>query len=59
MEKEARGDGQLLGRTRRNKVVAFEGEPSLIGGYALVDLEDTTGSTFIGVLAEEPVASHA
>ena len=55
VEKEARGEGQVLGRTRRNKVVAFSGDASLIGTYARVVLEETTGSTFVGSLEPEPV----
>jgi len=48
VEKEARGEGQILGRTRRNKVVAFPGDPALIGRYTTVVLEETTGATFVG-----------
>ena len=48
VEKVARGPGQLLGRTRRNKVVAFEGPPDLIASYTHVMLERTTGATFVG-----------
>jgi tRNA-2-methylthio-N6-dimethylallyladenosine synthase len=48
VEKEAREPGHILGRTRRNKVVAFPGSPSRIGGYAEVRLTSTTGATFGG-----------
>jgi tRNA-2-methylthio-N6-dimethylallyladenosine synthase len=48
MEKAGRDAGQVLGRTRRNKVVVFDGDLSRIGGYALAELEHTTGATFIG-----------
>ena len=54
VEKEARGEGQMLGRTRRNKVVAFTGEPSLVGQYVQVTLDDTTGTTFVGTQVHEP-----
>ncbi len=54
VEKEARGDGQVLGRTRRNKVVAFSGKPGLVGSFAHVRLERTTGATFVGSLLSEP-----
>jgi tRNA-2-methylthio-N6-dimethylallyladenosine synthase len=54
VERAARTDGQVLGRTRRNKVVAFPGDPSMIGRYYGVVLEDTTGVTFVGRLVEEP-----
>jgi tRNA-2-methylthio-N6-dimethylallyladenosine synthase len=52
VEKEARGPNQILGRTRRNKLVAFVGSPDLIGGYHTVRLTDTTGATFMGELLE-------
>jgi tRNA-2-methylthio-N6-dimethylallyladenosine synthase len=48
VEREARDPGQILGRTRRNKVVAFVGSPELIGTYQEVRLTDTTGATFVG-----------
>ncbi|HSR42799.1 MAG TPA: TRAM domain-containing protein, partial [Longimicrobiales bacterium] len=48
VEKEARDPGQVLGRTRRNKVVAFDGSSSWIGGYRTVRLDRTTGATFAG-----------
>jgi uncharacterized protein YigA (DUF484 family) len=48
IEKEARDAGHLLGRTRRNKVVAFPGDASRIGSYAMVELTATTGATFRG-----------
>ena len=50
VEKEARDPGQILGRTRRNKVVAFAGSPEMVGGYHEVRLTDTTGATFVGEL---------
>jgi tRNA-2-methylthio-N6-dimethylallyladenosine synthase len=49
-EKEARDAGQILGRTRRNKVVAFAASPELVGTYHEVRLTDTTGATFVGEL---------
>lgn len=48
VEREARSAGDVLGRTERNKVVAFPGDPSLIGRFVHVRLEDTTGATFMG-----------
>ena len=51
-EKEARDPGQILGRTRRNKVVAFAASPELVGTYHEVRLTDTTGATFVGALTE-------
>ncbi len=48
VEKEARGPDQILGRTRRNKVVAFAGSPELIGTYQNVCITHTTGATFVG-----------
>jgi tRNA-2-methylthio-N6-dimethylallyladenosine synthase len=50
VEKEARGPDQILGRTRRNKVVAFEGPPEWVGSYHQVRLTSTTGATFVGEL---------
>ena len=54
VEKEARGPGQVLGRTRRNKVVAFAGSPELVGTYQQVRLTHTTGATFVGELSTAP-----
>ncbi|MYK68616.1 MAG: tRNA (N6-isopentenyl adenosine(37)-C2)-methylthiotransferase MiaB, partial [Gammaproteobacteria bacterium] len=48
VEKEARGPGQMLGRTRRGKVVAFSAPTSLEGAYATVELTETSGATFTG-----------
>jgi len=53
VERVARKDGQVLGRTRRNKVVAFPGDGSELGAYRTVRLDDTTGMTFIGRRAGE------
>ena len=53
VERIARSEGDVLGRTDSNKVVAFPGDPSLIGTFAEVRLTATTGATFIG----EPVGS--
>ena len=50
VEKEARDPGQILGRSRRNKVVAFVASPELVGTYHEVRLTDTTGATFVGEL---------
>jgi tRNA-2-methylthio-N6-dimethylallyladenosine synthase len=50
IEKEARDHGHLLGRTRRNKVVAFPGGDLEPGLFATVALTDTTGATFRGEL---------
>jgi tRNA-2-methylthio-N6-dimethylallyladenosine synthase len=53
VERMARSDGDVLGRTERNKVVAFPGEPSLIGSYVRVRLDRTTGATFVGTHVEQ------
>lgn len=50
IEREARSDGDLLGRTEGNKVVAFPGEKRRIGSYAKVRLSSTSGATFRGEL---------
>ncbi|MEJ2679427.1 MAG: radical SAM protein, partial [Gemmatimonadota bacterium] len=49
VEREARTAGDVLGRTERNKVVAFPGAPSLVGSFVHVRLDDTTGATFMGM----------
>ncbi|MBW3534635.1 MAG: MiaB/RimO family radical SAM methylthiotransferase [Gemmatimonadetes bacterium] len=54
VEKEARDPGQVLGRTRRSKVVVFDGDPSWIGTYRTVVLQRTTGATFVGRPTDEP-----
>lgn len=54
VEKEARSEGHLLGRTRRNKVVAFPAGAVGVGGYGTVVLERTTGATFVGAEVPEP-----
>lgn len=48
VEKEARSEGHMLGRTRRNKVVVFPGDPAWVGTYRQVVLDRTTGATFVG-----------
>ncbi len=48
IEKVGRRPGQVLGRTRRNKAVAFDGDASRVGEYTHVSLDRTTGATFGG-----------
>lgn len=48
IEKAARDPGQVLGRTRRNKVVVFDGDVGRVGAYTHAELEHTTGATFTG-----------
>lgn len=48
IENAGRDDGQVRGRTRRNKVVVFDGDTERIGEYAHTLLERTTGATFAG-----------
>ena len=55
VERKGRESGQVLGRTRRNKVVVFDGDESWIGGFRKVVIEHTTGATFGGRLVEEPL----
>jgi tRNA-2-methylthio-N6-dimethylallyladenosine synthase len=57
VEKEAKAPGQVLGRTRRNKVVAFPGGPELIGTYRTVHLTATTTATFVGEVVAEPAVA--
>jgi tRNA-2-methylthio-N6-dimethylallyladenosine synthase len=54
VEKEARRDGELLGRTRKNKVVVFPAARELIGSYGRVRLDRTTGATFVGTQVVDP-----
>jgi tRNA-2-methylthio-N6-dimethylallyladenosine synthase len=54
IEKPARDPGHVLGRTRRNKVVAFPGPLESIGGYDTVTLTSTTGATFRGERVSAP-----
>ena len=48
IEKAGRDPGQVLGRTRRNKVVVFDGDVDRVGAYTHAELEHTTGATFTG-----------
>lgn len=48
VERSARSEGDVLGRTEQNKVVAFPGDPTEIGVYLEVRLTGTTGATFMG-----------
>ena len=48
IEHEGRDPGQVRGRTRRNKVVVFDGDVARVGDYAHALLERTTGATFSG-----------
>lgn len=52
VEREARSEGDILGRTDRNKMVVFPGSPDEIGSYRTVELTGTTGATFTGVALE-------
>ncbi|MCG6989786.1 MAG: tRNA (N6-isopentenyl adenosine(37)-C2)-methylthiotransferase MiaB [Gemmatimonadetes bacterium] len=52
VEKPAKSEGDVLGRTRRGKVVAFPGSPDLVGGYVEVRLDRTTGATFGGTAVD-------
>ncbi|MFC1661749.1 tRNA (N6-isopentenyl adenosine(37)-C2)-methylthiotransferase MiaB [Gemmatimonadota bacterium] len=54
VEKEGKEAGFMLGRTRRNKVVVFEGDPTMSGSYREVRLDRTTGATFVGTLCVAP-----
>ncbi len=51
VERAARSDGDVLGRTERNKVVAFRGSLDLVGTFLDVRLTATTGATFLGTPA--------
>ena len=49
VERAAKSDGDMLGRTATNKVAAFPGDDTLVGSYLDVVLTATTGATFRGV----------
>ena len=59
VEGRGRDAGQVRARTRRNKVVVFEGDASRVGDYTRARLEGTTGATFTGseVEAREPAVA--
>lgn len=57
VERAAKSAGDMLGRTERNKVVAFPGDASLIGRYMAVRLTSTTGATFRGERSEETLVA--
>jgi tRNA-2-methylthio-N6-dimethylallyladenosine synthase len=59
VERAGREPGQLLGKTRRNKVVAFDGDPAWIGSYRTVLLERTSGATFGGRPLQEPARAES
>jgi tRNA-2-methylthio-N6-dimethylallyladenosine synthase len=52
VEKEGRYPGEVLGRTRRAKAVAFTGDPTWVGTYRVVRLDSTSGPTFAGTVVE-------
>ena len=49
VEASGRDAGQIRGRTRRGKVVVFDGDAKRVGEYTRVRLDRTTGATFAGV----------
>ena len=57
VEKPGRENGQVLGRTRRNKAVVFDGPAEWIGSFRSVRLERTSGATFAGT-ATAPQAAE-
>jgi len=56
VEREARSEGDMLGRTDGNKMVAFPGDDSLVGRFVRVRLVSTTGATFRGERVDAPEA---
>ena len=52
VENQGREAGFMLGRTRRNKVAVFPGDPAVLGSYRTIELTRTTGATFVGSLHE-------
>jgi tRNA-2-methylthio-N6-dimethylallyladenosine synthase len=60
IERPGRREGQLLARTRRNKIVSLEGDGSRVGEYTRVELCHTTGATFGGAeVTAAPAAATA
>jgi tRNA-2-methylthio-N6-dimethylallyladenosine synthase len=59
IEKEGRDPGHLLGRTRRNKAVAFPARGAAVGEYVPVLLTGTTGATFRGSRVPRSEPAHA
>jgi tRNA-2-methylthio-N6-dimethylallyladenosine synthase len=59
IEREARSEGDLLGRTETNKMVVFAGSPETIGTFAQVTLTGTTGPTFFGTLVDDAPARRS
>ena len=55
----ARRTGQLRGRTRRNKVVAFPAGSARSGDFVTVELTGTSGPTFSGRLLSSRVPASA
>ena len=53
VERTARREGMVLGRTRANKAVAARGTPAEIGRYLTVRLTGTTGVTFVGEIVAD------
>ncbi|MEE9208227.1 MAG: tRNA (N6-isopentenyl adenosine(37)-C2)-methylthiotransferase MiaB [Gemmatimonadota bacterium] len=48
VERAARSQGDVLGRTEGNKVVAFPGQTAWVGEYRRVRIMSTSGATFRG-----------
>ncbi len=59
IERTARSEGMVLGRTRRGKAVVVEGGEEEIGRYLTVRLTRTTGPTFIAERLREEGAAGA
>ncbi|MCX8029148.1 MAG: tRNA (N6-isopentenyl adenosine(37)-C2)-methylthiotransferase MiaB [Brevinematales bacterium] len=53
VEERGKYKNQLVGRTEYNKVVAFEGDESLIGKFVKVRVEKLIGNTLIGSLLQK------
>lgn len=50
VERPARSDGDVLGRTETGKVVAFPGPEAWTNSYRMVRLDSTSGATFRGTV---------
>ncbi|HUH13643.1 MAG TPA: MiaB/RimO family radical SAM methylthiotransferase [Longimicrobiales bacterium] len=58
VERPARSEGDMLGRTERNKMVVFPGGAELAGRFVRVRLTGTTGATFLGQRVEGDAATR-
>lgn len=57
VEREAqRGEGDMAGRTENNRVINFQGDPSLVGQFVDVFVEQAFSNSLRGKLLTDSVA---